>query len=283
MPCTEVLSKKYQTRKSPPFHAGDCKGATKKGKDGDYVSKPDARGIYKWVKDAGLLNRRKTRKAPKGTKTYDIHDNGNRPFRVEVSGKTVSIYKGVLPEGENDYDKMVYTKLVKTLTVNAVHIGESTCDSAAYIQDACGKWATGNTILLHVSGNKYIFVGPEIYEFTMEDEFEAFYSQIGHNDVPYPIVLGSKYVYLMMDGDHKYIPRELFTAKMNKTEWADAYSYYYGFKDLETGMVVNCLEQYRTNLKKRKQCQAQHDQKHRKRIKGTDTPMKGFKMLHKRL
>ena len=283
MPCTEVLTKKYQTRKSPPFHAGDCKGATKQGKDGEYVSQPDARGVYKWVKASGGSKPQKTRKAPKGTKTYDVHDNGNRPFRVEVSGKTVSIYKGVLPEGENDYDNMVYTKLVKKLTVNAVHLGESTCDSAAYIKDDCGKWATGNTILLHVSGNKYIFVGPEIYEFTMEDEFEAFYSQVGRNDVPYPITLGSKYVYLMLDGDHTYIPRELFTAKMNKTEWADAYAYYYGFKDLETGEVVNCVEQYRTNLKKRKQCQVKHDQKHRKLIKGADKPMKGFKMIHKRM
>jgi hypothetical protein len=50
MPCSEIKAAKYQIRKSPPFHAGNCKDLTKKGKDGDYVSKPDAKGIYKWVK-----------------------------------------------------------------------------------------------------------------------------------------------------------------------------------------------------------------------------------------
>ena len=65
MVCEEVKDKKYQTRKSPSsrrdgvdaqrklsvpaFHAGDCKGIIKKGKDGFYISSPDKRGIYKWV------------------------------------------------------------------------------------------------------------------------------------------------------------------------------------------------------------------------------------------
>ena len=49
MQCKKVTQNKYLTRKSPPYHAGDCKGLVKKGKDGTYVSKPDARGIYKWV------------------------------------------------------------------------------------------------------------------------------------------------------------------------------------------------------------------------------------------
>ena len=50
MTCEEVKSQKYQTRKSPPFHAGECRNIIKKGKDGEYLSKPDAKGIYKWVK-----------------------------------------------------------------------------------------------------------------------------------------------------------------------------------------------------------------------------------------
>jgi len=276
MSCTEVKSAKYQTRKAPPFHAKDCKDATKPGKDGNYVSKPDARGIYKWTKAS------KTRKVPKGTKTYDIHDNGGKPFRVEVSGKNVAIYKGVLPEGEYDYDNVVYTKLVKKLTVNAVHVGESTCDSAAYVTGECGKWATGNSVLLHVSGKKFIYVGSEIYEFTMEDDFEAYYSQVGNNDVPYPITLGSKYVYFMMDGDHCHLPRDLFKGPMNDTEWADAYAYYYGYKDFETGERSNCFTKYRTQVAERKKCEKQQQDKRRRILKNADRPMKGVKMICKR-
>jgi hypothetical protein len=269
--CEEVKSAKYQTRKSPAYHAGDCKDLTKKGKDGNYASKPDARGVYKWVK----VNA--TRKVPKGTKVYRIHDNGSRPFQVEVSGTTVAIYEGVLPEGEDSYNKIVYTKLLKKLTVKEVYVGKSTCNSAAYIADACGKWATGNTILLHISANRYMCVGREIYEFTMEDDFEAFYSVVGNNDVPYPIVLGSKYVYLMLDGIH--IPRDIFKAPMNATEWADSYAYYYGYKDLETGEQDRCWHKYKTRAKERKKCQKEYMEKHRQILKDMVKPMKGFKLI----
>jgi len=50
MKCEEVKTTKYQTRKSPPFHAGQCAGQTKKGKDGTYMSKEGSNGVYKWVK-----------------------------------------------------------------------------------------------------------------------------------------------------------------------------------------------------------------------------------------
>ena len=49
--CIEQKTKKYRSRGSPPYSAMDCKGLTKKGNDGaTYVSNPDKRGIYRWVK-----------------------------------------------------------------------------------------------------------------------------------------------------------------------------------------------------------------------------------------
>lgn len=241
MPCEEVKSEKYQIRKSPPFHAGDCKGDKKKGKDGDYISKADAKGTYKWVK-VSKSSTNKTRKLKKdavGSKNYLIHDNGGRPFKVEVYGKIVEIYKGEYPKTNNgsiDYDKAIdYSELVKKLVIKEVHVGQSPCISAA---DACGAFGKGNSILLHVSGNKYIYIGHEIYEFSIEDEFEAYYSMIGNNDVPYPVLLGSKNVYFMLD--HAYLPREVFKAKMKSDDWADAYSFYFGFRSLETGERVKC-------------------------------------------
>lgn len=235
MSCLEIKTAKYQTRKSPPFHAKDCKDLTKKGKDGNYVSKKDARGVYKWVKASA--GKHTTRKAPKGTHVYHTHFNGARPFRVEVSGKKVEIYKD--------------TALVKKLTVHEVH---------------CGT-AIGNSILLHLSGKKYMFIGHEIYEFTMEDEFDAYYSIIGNNDVPYPVLLGSKYVYFMLEHDHAYIPRDLFKVKMNAAEWADAYAYYYGHKDLETGKSLSCFS---LKPSERSACKKQKNliQKSQKKMKG---------------
>ena len=278
MACEEVKSQKYQTRKSPPFHARDCKNLTKKGKDGDYVSKADAKGIYKWVK----VSAAKTRKVPKGTKSYLTHDNRARPFRLEVSGKHVEIYRGHyknLPDESKDWNApMEYDELVKKLTVKEVHVGQSPCNSAIYISDACGTFGKGNSILLHLSGNKYMFVGECIYEFSMDDDFEAYYSVVGNNDVPYPVTIGSKYVYMMLD--RIFIPKDLFKAKMNSAEWADAYAYYYGFKDFETG--ENCYKKYGTRAKQGKICEKEAKERHSNLIKGADKKMKGLKVIRKR-
>jgi len=46
----KTKNKKYLTRKSPPFHAGDCMEHIKKGKDGLYISKESSNGVYKWIK-----------------------------------------------------------------------------------------------------------------------------------------------------------------------------------------------------------------------------------------
>lgn len=239
MTCQEVKSDKYQGRKSPPFHAKDCKNLTRKGKDGNYLSKPDSRGIYKWIKS---VNTRR-----KKTKSYFIHNNGGRPYRVDVSGKTVEIYKGEYRK-LGDSDEMDYTKLIKTVRVKEVHVGKYQ-----------GSFGLGNSLLLDLGG-KYIHIGYSIYEFTMEDTFEAYYSLIGNSDVPYPVLLGSKYVYFMLD--YKYIPRDIFKAKMTAKDWEDSYQYYYGFLEYETG------EQLERN-----------DKKTRSKNKAIETKFKNLKIL----
>ena len=69
--CIEQKTKKYRSRGSPPYSAMDCKGSSKKGNDGaTYVSKPDKRGIYRWVKDVGRgTPKHKTIKRKSGSKS----------------------------------------------------------------------------------------------------------------------------------------------------------------------------------------------------------------------
>jgi tRNA1(Val) A37 N6-methylase TrmN6/GNAT superfamily N-acetyltransferase len=145
MSCKEKNTKKYRNRPSPPFSAQDCKGLTKKGKDGTYVSKADKRGIYKWIKVSMTLKK-------KG-KSYDIHDNGERPFRVTIDKETVSIYK------------CASDKLIKTVKAKKVYIGKGN-----------GKSELGNTILLHIFGKKHMYIGQEIYEFDMDDKDKYVYA-----------------------------------------------------------------------------------------------------------
>ena len=256
MTCTEVKSAKYQTRKSPAFHAKDCKGLTKKGKDGQYISKPDSKGTYKWVKQSA------TRKV-KG-KHYDIHDNGGRPFRVFVNGNKVSIYKdtnaGTFNEEAN------YSELVKELTVKKVYVGKSTGESAGGDHsDSKAKMFTGNSLLLHISGNRYVYIGSSIYEFQMDDTVDKYFSMVGHSDVPYPVLLGTENVYFMLESDHCYVPRDKFPSTLTKAQWEDAYTYFYGWKNPETGKHRTDAERKKDNL-----------EKYAKK-------MKGYKLIQKRL
>ena len=249
MPCKEQKTKKYQSRPSPPFPAQECKGVIKKGKDGTYVSKADRRGIYKWVKmgkTTGNTTGNTTGKTSNKTqkrkgKSYDIHDNGSRPFRVYVDGSTVSIY-----QANRDHTGWIidgFDTMFRTMKVKKVYLGGK-------------KSQLGNSIVIHLSGNHYMYIGHEIYEFEMEDDIDSYFSLIGNSDVPYPVLLGTTYVYFMLD--HCYVSRNEFDPTMTNAEWEDAYARYYGFTDPMTG----------------------NPSEHKKTMKGKK--MKGFHMIVKR-
>lgn len=176
---------------------------------------------------------------------YDIHDNGGRPFRVVIDS-SVSIYKNI----EEKF------KLLKTVIPLQVFIGKSTgkADSSDHTPEQ-SRFFLGNSILLHLSDKRYMYIGSEIYEFNIEDEVEYYFSMIGRNDVAYPIIVGTKNVYFMLD--HTYLPRNLFP-KFTKIQWENAYSYYYGSLNLKTGerypheQVIkgkHSLEKYSTKMK----------------------------------
>ena len=60
--CVKMQTRKYASRKSPPYPANQCKSMKKRGNDGAmYVSQPDKNGTHKWV-----LVGKATRKATSG-------------------------------------------------------------------------------------------------------------------------------------------------------------------------------------------------------------------------
>lgn len=94
-----LTAKRYKSRPSPPFHAGDYKGKTKTGNDGKtYISKVGGRGVYRWVPVAG------SRKSKKSKRVQAMMDDPANPlgknrkleefWRSLSSGKkVVLIYK----------------------------------------------------------------------------------------------------------------------------------------------------------------------------------------------
>jgi hypothetical protein len=165
---------------------------------------------------------RKTRKAKKVT--YEIHDNMDTPFQVEVQGSSVKVFKGLKNE-DGGYDN--YDEQIMALRASAVYPGKNSCSpSEARFFDCSPQ--TGNTVLLRV-GDKYVYIGGEIFQFSLaaNETIQAYYSKIGPNDVPYPVLVGSKNVYILIE--RVYVPRSLFD-RMTAVEWADAAQYYYGYK-----------------------------------------------------
>lgn len=82
-----------------------------------------------------------------------------------------------------------------------------------------GKRFDGNSILVQITSDKYVYIGPQIFSFTPKDKVVKYVSPVGNNDVPYPYAIDEKgRYYLLTEG---IILEEL---PENET---DPYDYYY--------------------------------------------------------
>ena len=239
--CIEQKTKKYRSRGSPPYSAMDCKDLMKKGNDGaTYVSKPDKRGIYRWVKGVGsAIGTPKNKTSKVGTakciykkniygtvnvsrfisciendtlkkqleargkpkNIYEINDNAAFPFVVFDYGGRVDIYNNHFNEASNKGE--LKNKLMD-VKYEQIFIGDNELNDP-YWAFKRGV-AKGNTILLQTSKDKYMFIGKGVLSFSTKngDTIRKFYSPIGGNYDSFPYAIGDKYVYLL--NDKKYAP-----------------------------------------------------------------------------
>lgn len=238
MSCVEIKTKKYQTRKGPPYHANDCKGTSKKGNDGkEYVSTfiPKQK-TYRWILKSGISVHNNFTKKKKGVKTYDIHDNQNKPFSVDISSSRIEIFKQKQQINENNTVQFIRHKKIFTTPYKKVFIGDNLLRDP--LSEPKGKYP-GNSILVKTGKGKYIYIGDNIYAFQTIDgeDIKEYYSAIGNSDVPYPYAVGEKYTYFMLD--KKALPNELLDLKKH------AYQQFYKF-ELEGPSVKT--KQFKTKM-----------------------------------
>lgn len=174
----------------------------------------------------------------KTNKSYLIHDNGGRPFKVTIKGKKAFISVICDYSGENGSD--VYEPIIcRTLGPLEFSFIKEFIGLDNYDKIRIGKAITrykptlrsktkGNSILFQVKSDKlnlkkYIYVGSEIYSFYTNELIDKYYSPIGNNDVPYPYAISKNNVYLMVE--KKVLNRE-------KVYLPDPYQQYY-FTDHE--------------------------------------------------
>jgi hypothetical protein len=219
--CDSLTQKKYRTRPSPPYPANKCCGKTKKGNDGNqYISVPDKNNRCRWViqgsKKISLDNTNK--------KSWLTHDNGGRPYKVvQLSSKVIHVFIAKYNDQITMDDAPTYPKLVKSYdNVEKVFIGKSPLHGSRF---------DGNSVLLRLPANRYVFIGDSIYEFTAPEPITTYYSAVGNNDVPYPVALSKAYCYFMLGTNTNTLEYVKKTEFPKDIDWSDAYSDFYDLPD----------------------------------------------------
>jgi hypothetical protein len=115
------------------------------------------------------------------TVEYFTHDNGGQPFKVQITkNNKVNVYKQDYIKCKPNYKYKV------SYSPKEIFIGKSPKNATTFFSGGYGNDCDGNTILLHISDNTYVFIGDEIYSFESYDKIVRFVSPVGNNDVPYP-------------------------------------------------------------------------------------------------
>ena len=147
--------------------------------------------------------------------TYYTHDNGGKPFKVQIHpNNVVDIYR----QDDDAHDLYHFTL---TVHPQKVFVGKSRLNSMTKYSGGHGSEFDGNSILLELDSNTYEFIGNKIFTFTTLVKIVSYESPVGNNDVPYPYAIdehGNIYL-LLEDVVLKYIT-ELST-------YSDPYKYYY--------------------------------------------------------
>lgn len=158
--------------------------------------------------------------------TYHTLYNGVNAFTVHVkpASKKVDI---TLPSGKS------------VLRTNYQHlfIGDNTLPDKKAAKK--GKYP-GNSILVCLDKNKYLYVGDEIYSFSLaHDSIVSYFSPVGNGMVPYPYAVGEHHTYFMLD--KKCVPNDLLDMKQ------DGYAQFYGYQ-LKSGVSEKKMEAAKTSF-----------------------------------
>lgn len=141
------------------------------------------------------------------------HDNGGRPFAIKLIGNQVHVFEF---DRDNDKEELYIIGKVPIKNKSDLMIG---IDNEYKFN--------GNSVLIRLKQNKYLFIGSNIYELTTNDKILKYFSPVGNSDVPYPYAVGENYTYLLIEGnciDNRYL--KSFAPKDKNFV---PYTYYYGW------------------------------------------------------
>ena len=170
--------------------------------------------------------------------SYQIHDNGGRPFEVEIEGNDIDVY--AMEENHDEFEEWEEygeDPILQIKGAREIFVGNSPENSMTRFSGGYGPDFYGNSILVKIDCDNYIYIGREIYEFNLLDgEVTEYISPVGNSDVPYPyaitdtgrIYLMLEKVYLLTEEIDKYIDSLPQKEREALGEVDDPYDFYYG-------------------------------------------------------
>lgn len=230
--CLKNSKSSYNGTEPSPKGLGYCAhcekiGTKRIGLDGNYwIIEKNKKNIKRWILYKKVIKKnnifyKKIKHKYSGYKTYFTHFNGGRPYLVYIKNKNVAIYN--IPENVEinhtcsiNNCKWMYINLVKKYKAKNIFIGKSPKISMTNFSGGYGKKFDGNTILLELKNNNYIYIEYDIKKLKFNDKIKKYYSFVGNNDVPYPMAIGEKNVYFFTY-PRGYLPLEEFKKYKNGT------------------------------------------------------------------
>ncbi len=168
------------------------------------------------------------------TESYFIHDNYARPFRIDIDQKSeyVHVHRIIPDDGPimscNECPDIQYESFpILTFEPKKIFIGKSPLNKMTEFSGGHGSKFDGNSILLHMGNNIYVFIGWEIFSFTSLDTITSYISPVGNNDVPYPYAVDKNGSYYLLIDDVVIVHNDKIAEQM--LSYDDPYSYYYHY------------------------------------------------------
>jgi hypothetical protein len=170
-------------------------------------------------------------------KLYYVLDNGGRPFKVAIINnlkitidkKIVNVYKQVEAGEDTDGEMLVRYDFLVSFKPKRIFIGKSILNLNTEFSGAKDSPEfDGNTILLELPRNKYVFIGSEIFSFTSFSKIVEYYSPVGNSAVPYPFAIDEDgNIYLMIEKLVLSYSEKMFKFLENINN--DPYDYWYNY------------------------------------------------------
>lgn len=167
-------------------------------------------------------------------KTYYIYDRESYPWKVVKAGSKIYIYKLTKP-ANSMMPKGQHSKLI-------AKYGNITDTDILKGRDRFQKKLGINSLLVRLSKERYLFIGPMIYEFTTKNPILKLYSSMGNNNITYPVAESRQNVFFMLD--KTYIPKEKMPSNI---VMHTSYKEYYGF-DINSPLSKYALKMKGTKM-----------------------------------